>query len=124
MKMKNNKFYWSLVVSGVIIIGLCVLAYYREDKLTKKYNELSDNYNNYIQMVSNFPETCEIYNGYEKRNILEPRADGLYWNGKDYYCVWAKDRTLEQQELADRHEYAHYLIDNDYNHFCEGVNKK
>jgi len=42
----------------------------------------------------------------------------------DFYCVWAKDKSFEKQEKTDRHEYCHYLINNDYNHFCEGVVKK
>jgi hypothetical protein len=60
---------------------------------------------------------CKLYEGklYEtERNYV----NGIYWIGKDYYCVWANYRTLEEQEATDRHEYCHYLVDNDYNHFC------
>jgi len=63
---------------------------------------------------------CKLYEGklYEtEKNYV----NGLYWIGKDYYCVWANYRTLEEQEATDRHEYCHYLVDNDYDHFCSNI---
>ena len=32
--------------------------------------------------------------------------------------VIADERILSEQESTDRHEYCHYLVDNDYDHFC------
>jgi len=49
----------------------------------------------------------------------EQTFNGLYWPDDDYYCVWARNQTIEQQESTDRHEYCHFLVDNEYEHFCE-----
>jgi hypothetical protein len=119
--MQNNTI---IIISGAVLIGICIIGYYQEVKYTNEYNELKDKYNNITQATDLNPERCKMYDGAKEQDRLTPAAYGLYWNGKDYYCVWAKDRTLEQQELLDRHEYSHYLVDNDYNHFCTGVNQK
>jgi hypothetical protein len=61
---------------------------------------------------------CDIRD-YQRLKINEtPRVNGVYWIGRDFYCVMADERTLSEQESTDRHEYCHYLVDNDYNHFC------
>lgn len=62
---------------------------------------------------------CEMYNAYKESYYNKSVANGIYWIGKDYYCVWINNRTIEEQEKTDRHEYCHYLIDNNYKHFCE-----
>ena len=69
-------------------------------------------------------EKCVLYDA--KTNVFDEKviAAGLYWNNLDFYCVWAKDKTLNQIEKTDRHEYCHYLVDNDYEHFCMGNNFK
>ena len=61
---------------------------------------------------------CDIRD-YQKLKMNEsPRVNGLYWIGTDFYCVMADERTFSEQEMTDRHEYCHYLVDNDYEHFC------
>lgn len=61
---------------------------------------------------------CDIRD-YQRLKINEtPRINGIYWIGQDFYCVMADERSLSEQESTDRHEYCHYLIDNDYDHFC------
>ena len=79
------------------------------------YGELITEYNDQI-----WHDQCSLYDGLDYIDA-EDRviADGLYWVGTDYYCVWAEDRPLEEQEETDRHEYCHYLVDNEYEHFCE-----
>ena len=59
---------------------------------------------------------CILYNGINYKTKAVP--NGLYWVGEDYYCVWAKDREISSIERTEKHEYCHYLIDNDFDHFC------
>lgn len=61
---------------------------------------------------------CELYNARTELYEKKPLINGIYWKNTDFYCVWAKDRPLDSIEKTDRHEYCHYLIDNDYEHFC------
>ena len=67
-----------------------------------------------------FDERCVMYDKegnfkyYENSNV-----NGLYFPTRDYYVVWIKDRTINETEATDKHEYCHYLVDNDYKHFCE-----
>ena len=62
-------------------------------------------------------QQCEMYNA--KGEIYNlTYATGLYWKGYDFYCVWVKNRLFTDIERTDRHEYCHYLVDNDYDHFC------
>lgn len=77
----------------------------------------------YSGCVENQVDTCSMYNAYD--NIYEEKQEawGLYWWDTDFYCVWADKRTLTEQDETDRHEYCHYLINNDYTHFCEEAQK-
>jgi hypothetical protein len=85
--------------------------------LYEKYISLQYSYEYMQELNTQFrTEKCSLYDGIQYRNMSI--ANGLYWPTTDYYCVWAKGRTLEEQEKTDRHEYCHYLIDNDYKHFC------
>ncbi|NCC71202.1 hypothetical protein EOM09_06480 [bacterium] len=99
---------------GIILILLLVsilLAFWIL-QFTISYNNLYKAYTDEY----NEKEYCRIYNGINyKDRVL---ADGLYWENTDYYCVWAKNRTLDEQEEIERHEHCHYLVDNNYEHFC------
>lgn len=96
-----------LVTENAILIER--IAFY-----TDKYEIAQESY----QSCMDDNRLVTLYSGIFHYDITP--ATGLYWHGTDYYCVWANERTLEQQEQTDRHEYCHYLIDNDYDHFCEG----
>jgi hypothetical protein len=88
---------------AVLTIYICVVNY----QLVTQYNNIQSGYR------------CELYGGLNKSYKYNGTiADGLYWVGTDYYCVWAKDRLFGEQEETDRHEYCHYLVDNDNTHFC------
>lgn len=97
----------------LICFTLCLVCYGLYIETSIKYSTLIYEYN----LLQN-KSKCEMYNAY---NIVQEKsiANGLYWYGKDFYCVWADSRTLEEQEATDRHEYCHYLVDNDYEHFCK-----
>lgn len=60
---------------------------------------------------------CELYDGIQYIN--KTIAEGLYWVGQNYYCVWAEGRSLNQIQEVEYHEHCHYLVDNDYEHFCK-----
>ena len=45
---------------------------------------------------------------------------GLYFPKADIYCVDMNGRTEAQIDKTEKHEYCHWLIDQDTeNHFCE-----
>lgn len=48
------------------------------------------------------------------------RINGLYID-REYYCVWTKDRTVDEILNTTDHEKVHAIIDKDYEHFCGGV---
>lgn len=73
------------------------------------------NYNDGI-----YDERCSMYDldGHFKR-YEESNVNGLYFPAKEYYLVWVKDRTLNEIEKTDKHEYCHWLVDVNYEHFCK-----
>jgi|SRR6056297_2723796 len=110
--------YFSLafLVFSVLVINIYSNEY---DNQKIKYDEfiqdLRDHYNK-----SKFDDRCIMYDRdglferYEQSNI-----NGLYYYGDQFYMVWVKDRTIDEIEKTDRHEYCHYLVDEDFEHFCE-----
>ena len=66
------------------------------------------------------PDTCEIWNAYTKVYEKKRPVKGVYWVDAKFYCVWADKIDRDEQDLVDRHEWAHYLVENDREHFCEG----
>lgn len=44
---------------------------------------------------------------------------GFYNYNDQYYCVWTKGRSYKEINHTEDHEICHYLIDEDYNHFCK-----
>lgn len=129
--LKNNSVYMITIIFGIVLILNIFMAldYVRLNNQNKELinnNELLfDQRNEYYESNKNViakynvnvKEQCTLYNAYDniyKENI----ANGLYWNDADFYCVWAKNKSLSTIEKTDRHEYAHYLVDNDYEHFC------
>jgi hypothetical protein len=117
----------SLILVGLISITSIIYLTIQNEKLVNDYNELYkqatnlqislNNTKNFSNSIIN-KERCELYNA--KNQVYDERTqpNGVYWPTTDFYCVWAKNRYLTQIESVDRHEYCHYLVDNDYNHFC------
>ena len=88
----------------------------------RDYYELVADFNSAIKKLgelelSRVVTKCDLYDSLgEIYNA--PVPNGLYWHGTDFYCVWAESRTLSQQKETEYHEYCHYLVDKDFNHFC------
>ncbi len=114
----NFKFREFLLTTFFVLLFICLFLLICDNiRIYNDYNDLVEKYN--IQI--NIKERCVLYDTYKDSNTNRPIANGLYWVSRDYYCVWAKDREIGDIEKTDRHEYCHYLVDNDYNHFCIGV---
>ena len=93
--------------------------------LVNKYNDLNINktsliadYNVLAEKYNDYDNICSLYNAKTDDFDDKARATGLYWFNEEYYCVWVENRELSDIEKTDRHEYCHYLVDDDYNHFC------
>lgn len=108
---------WLVILIGIIAISSIIYLSHQNNKNVTAFNKY---------VLENPNNKCILYNQIEETyKINEVKiSNGIYWVNTDFYCVWAKDRPLENIEKTDRHEYCHYLVDNDYNHFCEGVVKK
>ena len=68
-----------------------------------------------IAMLLTEPNKCESCMLYNIK--VEDGINGIYKG--DYYCVWTKDRTPEEINKTDVHEYCHHLVHTNYYHFCE-----
>jgi hypothetical protein len=55
--------------------------------------------------------------------VISPTTviDGIYNPNIDYYCVWIKDKSPEFINNTDKHELCHYLVKEDYDHFCGNI---
>jgi hypothetical protein len=114
---KTNKII--MMVSTYWIVCLITFAsltihFYDNDvtEIRQQYQELLDE--------TRFDERCPMYNmkgNFER--IENSNVNGLYFVGTDYYCVWTKDRSFDEVEETDRHEYCHWLVDKQFEHFCE-----
>ena len=54
----------------------------------------------------------------DKANYDGALANGLYWPSQDYYCVWTKDRKIDDINMTDQHEQCHDFVYKNYTHFC------
>jgi len=100
-KIIQNSFIITLILVSIVLV-------LQNHQLVDDYNEIATQCNT---------QKCQLYNSYQYLGE-KPVATGIYWIGEDYYCVWAKDRNLTEIETTERHEHCHYLVDNDYEHFC------
>jgi len=50
-------------------------------------------------------------------NHTLPSTNGVYNNG-GFYCVVTRGHTSTEIATIKEHEICHYLVDNDYDHFC------
>ena len=112
------------LITGFVIITITGIAFgfYQNlqlnkelDSVIKQNNIMVIDYDNYIKTLS--IDKSGIKDGLQTFRDYS-RTDGLYWVGEDFYCIWAKENTLERQEQIKMHEHCHFLVDNDYKHFC------
>lgn len=99
-----------------ILISLTLYFDLNKNELGEKYNFLIDKYNVLLNQSN-----CKLYdakNNYYERVI----PNGIFFPETDFYCVWIKNRYLSEIEETDRHEHCHYLVENNYYHFCEEYN--
>ena len=109
---KIEKLLFGLI--SIIALLTCSVGLYQNEIHHKEKNLLIEEHNTYILSAR-----CDMYD-YDSLKYNDKFAvNGLYYNGNDFYTVWVKDRELSEIEETDKHEYCHYLIDNDYEHFCK-----
>ena len=110
----------ALLIIGMTVIAITSILYFNSsyNKLALKHNQLINDYNDYILEVSNNYDMrkCKIWDGIKFQE--KPLANGFFRPYSDFYCVWTENRTLSDIEKTDRHEHCHYLVENDYEHFC------
>ena len=59
-------------------------------------------------------KSCQMYNPDVKWGI-----QGIYRSSEDYYCIWTKGKTHEEQNKTLHHETCHHFVHEDKNHFCD-----
>jgi hypothetical protein len=118
--MNYNKEKVLKIIKIAIILNIVlvfVVAIHNDISKTDEINRLIDKLNT---LNNNSDQNkCELYYQYEKVYANESLANGVYWIGTDFYCVWTKDRNLTAIQETDYHETCHNFIDNQYEHFCE-----
>ena len=60
---------------------------------------------------------CSMYDDIRYRE--NSNVNGLYFPSEKYYTVWIEDRTFDEIEETDRHEYCHHLVYENPEHFCD-----
>jgi len=107
---KNNSGILDFIQLILVIIFLLVLTIINVSDMNKMDNKL-DNISYKIKFIERQPmcdgmkENGSVSNGYYKHD--------------NYYCVWTKDRTIEEINRTDVHEVCHELIHKDTEgHFC------
>jgi hypothetical protein len=104
--------YWAITL--LVFGGFTIYSYEKDvTEIRQQYEELLDE--------TRFDERCPMYDmkgNFERIEISN--VNGLYFVGTDYYNVWVKNRSISDIEETDRHEYCHWLVNEDYEHFCEG----
>ena len=96
---QKDKIYY--VISGILIIYISSCVIYVEYRLSEacEYHAMT---------VNNF--TLKYQNDH---------VAGYYSPSQEYYCVWLSGRNQDFVDNTDKHEYCHYLLDQDKEHFCE-----
>ena len=112
----------TLLLSLILIIlcsftaGLIV-----EYEIMKDYKCQAYNVSNKCQEynASKYDGRCAMYDYDEIVGLKNSNVNGLYYIGEEFYVVWMQNRTLDAIEETDRHEYCHWLVDLQHEHFCE-----
>ena len=79
-----------------------------------------------LLVIDVYLEVYDLYVPAAKKNMLKyqdynlsSKSTGVYFEN-DYYCVWVKDRTEEEINRTESHEFCHHLVYNKREHFCDG----
>ena len=121
--MNNNMKNFLIIYLSIAFLITVGLGFYSEASHLKDVKDLKLRYDKIIEDVKNesiYDERCVVY---DKRNlpyIENSNVNGVYFPSDDYYVVWVKNRELDDIEETDRHEYCHWLVDVQGEHFCEG----
>jgi hypothetical protein len=97
------------IIIGCILLTIlltCAMTFIIDSALQKEYQRIYDNALDSYTMCN--------------KEFVEKHRGGL--NGinfeDDFYCVWTRDRAMEEIAGTREHEIAHELINRDYEHFC------
>lgn len=101
-------------IAGIIIIFqitvlLCIIAW----KMNTINNNVLQN-NDELMHLTYVYNRLRLFDNEETKKVL----NGIYYWVDEYYCVWAENRTMTDIEETEAHEYCHYLIDVNREHFC------
>lgn len=104
-KMSKDKMFY--IISGTTLIIL-IIAMYQINLTQQTGIKMEQRFENELHTRC---QQCAMYNS--------TGVNGLYYPNQDFYCVWAHNRTKDEQQRTEWHEYCHYLIDKEYEHFCK-----
>ena len=101
----------------IFILCLFVINGHITHGLIRKNNEMIDDLRVLVMPESRY----KLYDTIRNETVKETtKLNGVYDYSSEIYCVWEKGRTLDNIERTERHEYCHWLVHNDYEHFCKG----
>lgn len=72
---------------------------------------------------ANYQYLLDRFSMVDRANKEFTELQGIY-STKGYYCVWTKDRTIEEIASTEEHEKCHALINEDQEHFCKKKEEK
>jgi hypothetical protein len=94
----------------IIIILLfsltCIYIIYEVSALNMNFDTIIDNLEKY--------NLLDKIGSLNKHEVL-----GLYSPVDKVYCVWPEARSPKAVSETEAHEYCHYLVDINYEHFCK-----
>lgn len=75
----------------------------------------------YGHVLYNHIVGCKTFRMFNLSQSFKYGVDGYYYEDEDneFYCVWVKGKSPEKIKKSECHEYLHYLISHDYEHFCQ-----
>ena len=116
---KDNSLYLVIGIIGLMIILNQAGLYYYETRTLKilETNQVTINEKmEDIKFMMILTERLQMYDEKIEKKVV---VDGVYFPGKDYYCVWTGNRTYEDIQETECHEQCHDFVWKDYEHFCE-----
>lgn len=113
----TNEIHWlvkTLFVTMILAAIFCIGGFTGQQIEKRSWEDSKTEWENFSI------ESCDQLSmcNFRKDKEMDRGMNGLYFPSENYYCVWAKNRTFDQQEGTDRHEWCHFLVDNDKDHFC------
>ena len=107
--MINEQSTWFLLAFCtvcLIVAGVCELIYF-------------DNASEELMKIQSSNIMLHNFGSYD---FKESYVAGYYNPQKKFYCVATKGFSREDIMNNDAHERCHSFVDEEYEHFCEGVN--